>query len=511
MSDSFVQTVSLELGLKPSQIEATVALLADGGTVPFIARYRKEATGGLDEVQVLAVRDRLKELAELESRLTAILKSLAERDLLTPDLEKRLRAAGTMARLEDVYLPFRPKKRTRAMIAREKGLEPLALELLAQAAQADPQALALAAIEAGATAASADEALAGARDIIAETISEDEGVRQAMRALFAEEAVVASSVKPGQEEKAQKYLDYFDFSEKLSSIPSHRFLAIRRAEAEGFLSVQALPDQEKALAILRSLFVKNASPSAAEVERALVDSYKRLISLSMETEARQAAKKKADLEAIGIFSKNLRELLMAPALGEKAILAIDPGFRTGCKTVALSPGGILLEHATVQPHASEGEKKLAERKLLELIRKHGIEAVAIGNGTAGRETFAFVRAIEGLPKDLAVELVNESGASIYSASEAAREEFPDLDLTIRGAISIGRRLMDPLAELVKIDPKSIGVGQYQHDVDQSLLRDGLDDVVESCVNKVGVEANTASEKLLSYVSGLGPSLAKNMV
>ncbi|MDR0354957.1 MAG: RNA-binding transcriptional accessory protein [Deltaproteobacteria bacterium] len=511
MSVNHFLKVAEELGISVKQVEATVNLLNDGGTVPFIARYRKEMTGALDEVQVLAVRDRLKALEELNERLEAILKSLTEREILTPELEEKLRGAETMAKLEDIYLPYRPKKRTKAMIAKENGLEPLALTIFKQDPTDDPLSLAAQAIADGAKADSEQSALAGARDIIAEMISENERAREKLRDLFMVKSAVKAVVKAGKEEQAQKYADYFDFSEKISAIPSHRYLAIRRAEAEGLLSLSVRPETDEAMDILRKIFLKNDSPAGQEVEKAVQDAYKRLLSLSLETEARLMAKKRADLEAIGVFAKNLKELLMAPPLGGQAILAVDPGFRTGCKLAALSNDGTLLEYATVQPHASAGEKALAQKKIAELVKKHDLKAAAVGNGTAGRETHAFIRKIPELPEKMPVVLINESGASIYSASELAREEFPDLDLTIRGAVSIGRRLMDPLAELVKIDPKSIGVGQYQHDVDQNLLKNSLDDVVESCVNSVGVEANTASEKLLSYVSGLGPSLAKNIV
>ncbi|MDR0622449.1 MAG: RNA-binding transcriptional accessory protein, partial [Deltaproteobacteria bacterium] len=511
MSVNFVRIVATELGIPEAQVTATVDLLDQGGTVPFIARYRKERTGGLDEVQVIAVRDRMKSLAELNERLEAILKSLTERELLTEELEAKLRSAETMAKLEDLYLPFRPKKRTRAMIAKEKGLEPLALALMDQSPGLDPLGEALKALEAGAQVESPEEALSGARDIAAEWISEDETARSKLRNLFAKKATVTCRVKADQEEKAQKYRDYFDFSENVASIPSHRYLAIRRAEAAGHVIVQIQPEAEEALSILRELFIKNSSPAAAEIEKALSDAYKRLICLSMETEIRLAAKRRADLEAIGYFSKNLRDLLMAPPLKNLAVLAIDPGFKTGCKMAALSADGNLLAHATVQPHHSDGERDRAAAAILDLIKKHSIGVVAVGNGTAGRETYQFVKSIPKLPPNLPVVMANESGASIYSASEVAREEFPDLDLTVRGAISIGRRLIDPLAELVKIDPKSIGVGQYQYDVDQAALKNGLDDAVISCVNSVGVEANTASVKLLGYVSGLGPTLAKNLV
>ncbi|MDR0549232.1 MAG: RNA-binding transcriptional accessory protein, partial [Deltaproteobacteria bacterium] len=506
----FIPLVATELGLASWQVAATANLLAEEATIPFIARYRKEVTGGLDEVQATSVRDRLKALAELEQRREAIVKSLAERELLTDELAKSLSAAATMAELEDLYLPFRPKRRTRALMAMERGLGPLAESLFAQDPNDDPLALAAPYVDLEKNVPDPQAALAGARDILAEKFSEDATARQNLRNLFEKEGLVKSLVAKGKEEAGQKYADYFDFQEPVATIASHRYLAIRRGEAEGILSLSIQPDPDKAVAILLELFHKNDSPAGNQVAEAIRDSWRRLISPSLETEIRLTAKKKADLAATAIFSQNLGELLMEPPLGEKAILAIDPGFRTGCKTVALGPDGRLLEYVAIQPHASEGARQEAAAKILGLVYTHNLTAIAIGNGTAGRETEAFVRSIENLP-DIPIVMVNESGASIYSASEEARREFPDLDLTFRGAISIGRRLMDPLAELVKIDPKSIGVGQYQHDVDQALLKNSLDDVVVSCVNKVGVEANTASEKLLSYVSGLSPTLAKNFV
>ncbi|MDR1577104.1 MAG: RNA-binding transcriptional accessory protein [Deltaproteobacteria bacterium] len=506
----FIPLVAQELGLAPWQVTATASLLAEEATVPFIARYRKEATGALDEVQVANVRDRLKTLADLEQRRQAITKSLVERDLLTEELTAKLAKAQTMTELEDIYLPFKPKRRTRAMMALERGLGPLAEAVLAQNPQDDPEQLASPFVDPEKGVADVLAALAGARDILAEKFNEDATARQSLRRLYENEALVKSVVLKGQAEKGQNYSDYFDFQEPVATIASHRYLAIRRGEAEGILSISIQPDANQAVAILNNLFLLNDSPTGRQVAEAIKDSFKRLISPSLETDTRLAAKKKADLAATEIFSLNLGELLMESPLGERAILAIDPGFRTGCKTVALAADGQLLEYVAIQPHASEAARREAAAVILALLQKHNLTAIAIGNGTAGRETESFVRSIPNLP-DVPVVLVNESGASIYSASEEARQEFPDLDLTFRGAVSIGRRLMDPLAELVKIDPKSIGVGQYQHDVDQALLKNSLDDVVISCVNRVGVEANTASEKLLSYVSGLGPALAKNIV
>jgi len=507
--NKYFEQIAGELNIKLWQVEACAALLAEEATVPFIARYRKEATGGLDEVAVAGIRDRLAALAELDARREAILKSLTERELLTDELKEKVLVAETMAALEDVYLPYRPKRRTRATIARERGLAPLAERLWEQNPADRPEELALEYVDPEKEVPGTAEALAGARDILAERVSEEAEAREKLRRLFEDEGQIQSRMLSGQEEAGAKFRDYFDWDEPIRSVPSHRLLAMRRGETEGFLSLSLRPAEEKALALLEGLFVKNDSPAASEVKAAVVDGYKRLLALSMETEIRLLSKKKADLEAIGVFAKNLTELLLASPLGAKPILAVDPGFRTGCKVVALSAEGELLEYETIQPHTSEGAREAAGRTFLKMVEKHKPAVAAVGNGTAGRETEAFIRALPGW--SLPVVMVNESGASIYSASELARQEFPDLDLTIRGAISIGRRLMDPLAELVKIDPKSIGVGQYQHDVNQNELKRSLDDVVVSCVNRVGVEANTASEQLLAYVSGLGPSLAKNII
>ena len=501
--------IAAELGAQVWQVGACAALLAEEATVPFIARYRKEATGSLDEVAVLAIRDRLAELLELDNRRTAILKSLAERELLTDELAAKIKEAAAQTALEDIYLPYRPKRRTRAIIARERGLAPLADRLWEQNPADDPQELALAYVDAAKEVAGPAEALAGARDILAERISEDQPARARMRALFEEQGRIQSRVLPGHEADGAKFRDYFEWDEPIRLAPSHRLLAMRRGETEGVLSLTLRPPQEAALELLEGLFVRDSSPAGQEVRAAATDGYKRLLALSMETEIRLLSKKKADLEAIGVFARNLKELLLASPLGARPILAIDPGFRTGCKVVALSPEGALLAYETIQPHTSAGARAAAGQAILKMIEQRQPAVVAVGNGTAGRETESFLRALPGW--SLPVVMVNESGASIYSASEVARQEFPDLDLTIRGAISIGRRLMDPLAELVKIDPKSIGVGQYQHDVNQAELKRSLDDVVISCVNQVGVEANTASEQLLSYVSGLGPTLAKNII
>lgn len=504
----YFDKIALEMSLSPRQVEACAALLTDGATVPFIARYRKEATGSLDEVMVASIRDRLEALAELDARRQAILKTLDERELLSDELRQALEAAETLSALEDIYLPYRPKRRTRASIAREKGLEPLAEQLMLQEPDADPLALAAGYVSEEKAVADAQEALAGARDIVAEKISEDASAREKMRLLFERHSLLQSRVLPQQQDSGAKFRDYFERDEPIGSITSHRLLAMRRGENEGVLSLSMRPPQSQALELLESLFVLNNSPAAEQIRLAVADGYKRLLALAMETELRLSSKKKADQEAIEVFAQNLRQLLLAAPLGSKSILAIDPGFRTGCKLVALSAQGSLLEYQTIQPHASEAARQAAAQTIRDMAARHQAQALAIGNGTAGRETEAFVRSLD---LKLPVVMVNESGASIYSASELARREFPDLDLTIRGAISIGRRLIDPLAELVKIEPKSIGVGQYQHDVNQNDLKRALDDVVISCVNRVGVEANTASEQLLAYVSGLGPSLAKSIV
>ena len=509
MDERHILKIAAELGLAARQVQATAELIAEGATVPFIARYRKEVTGSLDEVQITAIRDRLEQLAELDKRREAILKSLQERELLTDDLKEKILSAETMTVLEDIYLPFRPKRRTRATVARERGLEPLAQILFAQE-EKDPLVEAAPFIDPEKSISSAEEALAGARDIIAEWISEDQSARAALRELFASRGVFRTKGIIGKEAEGSKYRDYFEWEEPVPKAPSHRILAMRRGEKEGFLNLTVLPPEPDALSILERLFVKGENACSAQVRLAVQDSYARLLSPSMETEIHLATKKRADEEAIRIFANNLRQLLMASPLGQKNILAIDPGLRTGCKIVCFDRQGKLLHNETIFPLLSEKGRDEAARRILELCAEFQIEAVAVGNGTGGRETEAFVRSLP-LPGGVAVVLVNESGASVYSASKAAREEFPDYDVTVRGAVSIGRRLMDPLAELVKIDPKSIGVGQYQHDVDQPALRRSLDDVVVSCVNAVGVEVNTSSAQLLTYVSGLGPQLAANIL
>lgn len=499
-----------ELDLKQPQVEAVARLLEDGATVPFIARYRKEATGSLDEVAIIKIRDRLEQLKELDKRRESILESLKERELLTPELEEKIVKAQTMSELEDIYLPYKPKRRTRATMAKEKGLEPLADLIWEQLAETEPALEAEKYIDTEKGVDSVEDALAGARDIIAEKINEDQAAREAMRAFFMKKSIFQTNVIKGKETEGTKYKDYFEWSEPVTNAPSHRILAMRRGEKEGFITMKVFPPQEEALKILEGLFVKGEGPASFQVLEAAHDCYKRLLSMSMETEVRLETKKQADETAISVFSNNLRELLLAPFLGQKRVMAIDPGIRTGCKVVCLDAQGKLLCHETIYPFGSREALSSAENVVRALAAKYNIEAIAIGNGTAGRETEAFVSGL-GLPSEIIISMVNESGASVYSASEVARKEFPDLDISYRGSVSIGRRLMDPLAELVKIDPKSIGVGQYQHDVNQQALKEGLDDVVISCVNKVGVEVNTASEQLLAYVSGLGPQLAKNII
>lgn len=588
----FLTQVVAELNVSLPQVQATVKLLEEGATIPFIARYRKEVTGELDEVQIAAIRDRLAALKALAERRKAILDSLTERKLLTDALGKQIASAESLAKLEDIYQPYRPKRRTRAMIAIEKGLAPLAdwllenqqvagADALAEAAKyivkpaadavtaantagatsaaqlttpesaastqiaedsaaaaansagsataatpaaattpvasALPDAAAIAAADAiDKTVACVEDALKGARDILAERFSDDTDIRTQMRALFETQGLLKSEVLIGKEEEGAKYRDYFKFEEAVAQIPSHRLLAIRRGSTEGFLFFRILVDEETALAILRRRFLEadadaaNSALPATQVDLAIADGYKRLLAPSMETDIRMTSKKKADETAITVFADNLRELLLASPLGEKRVLAIDPGFRTGCKTVVLDAQGMLQFDTVIFPEMGAGKAEQAKDIVLGLCQRFEIEAIAIGNGTASRETDAFIRSL-GLPASIAIVMVNESGASIYSASEVAREEFPDKDVTVRGAVSIGRRLMDPLAELVKLDPKSIGVGQYQHDVDQLRLKNRLDDVVVSCVNAVGVEVNTASSKLLQYVSGLNARLADNVV
>jgi uncharacterized protein len=508
MSEVYVSRVAKELGLGESGVRAAAALFGQDATIPFVARYRKEATGNLDEVQLTAIRDRLLQLKELDDRRTAILKSLIERNLLTDELKTKVEGAATLAKLEDIYLPYRPKKRTRAAIAKEKGLEPLADVVFTQGAT-DPFILAAAYISGEKGVKDAEEALAGARDIIAERVSEDEIARARMREVFFSKSIYHSKVVYGKETEGIKFKDYFDWKEPAIKAPSHRVLAMRRGEKEGFLTMRVEVPEEEALPSLIPLFVTSGNACSAQVKLAVEDSYRRLIALSMETEVRLETKKRAEKEAIAVFARNLREILMASPLGHKNILGVDPGFRTGCKVVCLDKQGKLLHNDVIYPGQGDNREAEAAFKIKKLCARYKTEVVAIGNGTAGREAEEFIK---GLKLDgVMIVMVNESGASVYSASPAAREEFPDEDITVRGAVSIGRRLMDPLAELVKIDPKAIGVGQYQHDVDQAELKKSLDDTVISCVNSVGVELNCASKELLSYVSGLGPVLARNIV
>jgi uncharacterized protein len=514
----YVNQIATELKIPPRSVAATAQLLAEGATVPFVARYRKEVTGSLDEVAITNIRDRMGQLVELQARRAAIIKSLDERKLLTDELRAKVAGALTMTALEDVFAPYRPKRRTRATMARERGLEPLADWLLANQSgnvnvAAEAAKFVVPSDDKDKAAPTTEDALAGARDILAERFTDDPEARRQVRALFEKEAVISSKLVTGGETKpdAAKFRDYYSWSEPLATCPSHRLLAMRRGESEGVLMLRITVDEYKAISLLRVMFVRGGGAVAQQVGLACEDGYRRLLSLSMETEARLSSKKAADIEAIRVFGENVRELLLSPALGQKKVLAIDPGFRTGCKLAVLDAQGKLLHDDVIYPTASsEMQLRQAAEIVVKLVKHFGIEAVAIGNGTASRETEAFVRAC-GLPSTIRVIMVNERGASIYSASDVAREEFPDKDVTVRGAVSIGQRLMDPLAELVKIDPKSIGVGQYQHDVDQALLKRGLDDVVVSCVNKVGVEVNTASKQLLSYVSGLNSSIANNIV
>jgi len=502
-----ISLIAKKLQLNDWQVENTVRLLDDGATIPFISRYRKEVTGSLNEVQISEIRDEYERLKDLDKRREAIIKSIEEQEKMTPELLDKISRALTMTELEDLYLPYKPKRRTRATIAKEKGLEPLALWILKQI-PGSPEDEAEKYISDNVN--DTDEALAGARDIIAETVSESEPVRSGLRKVFEREAVVTSKLVKGKETEGAKYSDYFDWSEPLRKCPSHRLLAMRRGEDEGFLKVTVTSNEEDALEVIEKIFVKGNNAAAQQVREASHDSWDRLLAPSMETEFRKISKEKADEEAIHVFADNLRQLLLSSPLGEKSVLALDPGYRTGCKVVCLDKQGNLLCHDVIYPHPPQNETAKSVSKLLELTDKYNIEAISIGNGTASRETEDFVKRYIPAVSGIKVFVVSEAGASIYSASKTARDEFPDQDVTVRGAVSIGRRLMDPLAELVKIDPKSIGVGQYQHDVDQTRLHSSLDEVVMSCVNAVGVEVNTASPHLLTYVSGLGPQLAQNI-
>lgn len=503
------EIIARELSIRSHQVAATIALLDEGATVPFISRYRKERTGSLDDLAVGTIRDRLQQLRDLDKRRGSILKSIDEQGKLTPELKDKIEKAETMAALEDLYLPYKPKRKTKASVAREKGLEPLA-DFLWKQGPGDVMSEAARFVNEEKGVGSELQAIHGARDIIAERINEDAEARNEVRKLFMREGVISSKVLKGKETAAAKYKDYFEWQESIAKIPSHRLLAIRRGEREMMLLVDIAPDEDEAVSRLERRFLKGNSASAEHVQGAIKDAYKRLMKPSLETEVRLESKKKADEEAIQVFSENLKQLLLAAPLGQKAVMAVDPGYRTGCKVVCLDKQGKLLAFEAIFPNAPQRETMKAGETIKHLVDQFNIEAIAIGNGTASRETEQFVRGL-GLAANVLITVVSESGASVYSASEAARSEFPDQDVTVRGAVSIGRRLMDPLAELVKIDPKSIGVGQYQHDVDQSALKKSLDDVVMNCVNGVGVELNTASKELLTYVSGLGPQLAENIV
>ncbi len=507
MMGKYAELIATELNIDTQSAANTLKLLAEGATIPFISRYRKEATGSLDEEQVGYIQERSEKLKELDKRRGSILASIDEQGKLSEELRSKLESAPTLVELEDLYLPYKPKRKTRASVARENGLEPLARILMAQR-ELNIEAKAKEFLNENVPEAS--DALQGARDIIAEWVNENRRARTLLRKLFEKEALIEASVVKKKQEEGEKYKNYFEHRELLRKCPSHRFLAIRRGEEEGFLKLSIGPEQEKALAILEDLFIKGDFDISQQVFMAVSDGYKRLLAPSLETEFKSIYKEKADEEAIRVFAENLKQLLLASPLGQKNVLAIDPGFRTGCKVVCLDAQGNMKHNETIYPHQPQKEIKNASKKISSLISAYKIEAIAIGNGTAGRETEQFIRNMK-FSRDMSVYIVSENGASVYSASPVAREEFPEYDVTVRGAISIGRRLMDPLAELVKIDPKSIGVGQYQHDVDQAKLKAGLDKVVESCVNKVGVNINTASRHLLTYVSGLGPSLAKNIV
>ncbi len=507
MENKYVRLLSVNLNLLPWQVENTLRLLEANATIPFISRYRKEATGSLDEVQIASIREMFSKYEELDKRRETIIKSIEEQGLLTDDLRGRLENTLTMTELEDLYLPFKPKKKTRATVAKEKGLEPLAKIIFLQSDR-DVYGAALKFLNDNVE--NEEDALQGARDIIAEWVNEDQRARVLVRRSFTREAVISSKIIKGKEAEGVKYKDYFDFAEPLNRCPSHRLLAVLRGEDEGFLRLAVEPDSDKTIQQLNEQFVRSTGKCAAQMTLAIRDSYKRLLGPSIENEFRAMAKEKADNQAIQVFAENLKQLLMSSPLGQKRVLAIDPGFRTGCKVVCLNAQGNLLHNETIFPHPPQQETGMAMKKISTLVNSYKIDAIAIGNGTASRETESFIRKIK-FERDLKVFVVSEAGASVYSASKVARDEFPDYDVTVRGAISIGRRLMDPLAELVKIEPKSIGVGQYQHDVDQNKLKASLDQVVENCVNAVGVDLNTASMHLLTYVSGLGPQLARNIV
>ena len=503
----FNKMIATALNIAVRQVENTLSLLNGGATIPFISRYRKEATGGLNEVQIGEIKERYDKLTDIAKRKETILKTIEEQGKLTAELKKRIEACWDATELEDIYLPYKPKRKTRAEAARQKGLKPLATILLMQR---ENHLSARVHTFINKEVKDEEEALKGARDIIAEQVSEDERSRNQLRNQFSRQAIITSKVVKGKEEEAAKYKDYFDFSEPLKRCTSHRLLAIRRGEAEGLLKVSISPDDEECTERLERSYVRGNNECSQHVKEAVRDAYKRLLKPSIETEFAALSKEKADEEAIRVFAGNLRQLLLAPPLGQKRVMGIDPGYRTGCKVVCLDAQGNLLHNETIYPHPPKSEHGISARKLTKLVEQYAIEAIAIGNGTASRETEAFVTS-QRYDRKLQVFVVSEDGASIYSASKIAREEFPEYDVTVRGAVSIGRRLMDPLAELVKIEAKSIGVGQYQHDVDQTALKKSLDMTVESCVNSVGVNLNTASRHLLTYVSGLGPTLAQNIV
>lgn len=507
MTNVFHTLIARFLQIPEGQVERTIGLLNEGATIPFISRYRKEVTGGLDEVQIGAIKDQLDKLTELSKRKETILATIEEQEKLTPELRKRIEESWDSTEIEDLYLPYKPKRVTKAEIARRKGLEPLAKIVMMQ--NENNLSARIKSFIKGEV-KNAEEALQGARDIIAEWINENESARNTVRNSFAHTAMITSKVIKGKEEEGAKYRDYFDFSEPLSRASSHRLLALRRGEAEGILRVSISPDAESCLDRLNRRFVKGRGEVSEQVATAVDDSFKRLLKPSIETEFSNQSKAKADEEAIRVFAENLRQLLLAPPLGQKRVLGVDPGYRTGCKLVCLDAQGNLLHNEAIFPHPPQNEKGKAAAKVAQLVATYAIDAIAIGNGTASRETEQFITNIR-YDRKVQVFVVSENGASIYSASKIAREEFPEYDVTVRGAVSIGRRLMDPLAELVKIDPKSIGVGQYQHDVEQNALKKSLDQTVESCVNLVGVNVNTASKHLLTYISGLGPTLAQNIV
>ncbi len=506
-SSDIIQLISTKLDISSTQIANTLKLLEEGATVPFISRYRKEMTGSLDEVQIGRVKDEKGKFEDLLKRKETILNTIEEQDKLTDELKSRIENCFDTVELEDIYLPYKPKRKTKASIAREKGLEPLAKIIMKQQ-ERDLESRTHAFLNDDVE--SLDDALSGARDIIAEWVNENEKARNIVRRSFEIAATIKSKLVKGKEEEGEKYRDYFDWQEPLKRCPSHRLLAMRRGENEGVLRISISPDEEEALERLNRLFVRSSSECGQQVEMAVKDSYKRLVSASIETEFANSSKLKADQEAIQVFAENLRQLLLAAPLGQKRVLAIDPGYRTGCKVVCLDEQGTLLHNETIYPHKPQEQFKQSAKKIVSLVGAYQVEAIAIGNGTASRETEFFIKKLR-YDRDVKVFVVSEDGASVYSASKIAREEFPQYDVTVRGAVSIGRRLMDPLAELVKIDPKSIGVGQYQHDVDQKLLKGSLDTVVESSVNRVGVNVNTSSKHLLTYISGLGPQLAQNMV